>query len=81
MSKPCIQADRITKIEWLLDPDTWIVMKELKVLWEWQLRIESKIDWLDNKFVLRREFQVWLWVLWTISIILGIVATIISFTK
>lgn len=74
MISPCIQWDRLTKIEWLLDPETWIVMEKLKSM-------DKKIDdnhkemkeiiaEIKNSFVLRSEFKVALSVISAIAVII-----------
>lgn len=42
-------TDRILKLEWLLDPETGIVMDKLQKLDESQKRIEDKFDCLLEK--------------------------------
>lgn len=54
MKHICTQADRIQKIESLLDPNTWIVMDKLQKLEDWQKEIVTTIkelvDKLDSKY-------------------------------
>lgn len=38
----------------------------------WFEKIINKIDWLENKYVLRKEFAVWLSVIGAISVLLWI---------
>lgn len=72
------QWDRISKLENLLDPETWIVMTAIQ-------RIEEKIDDFiknsDNKFVLRSEFNAGTKVIWFISTAMWVIAMVIAFSK
>lgn len=81
----CNQVEDVSKLKWLLDPDTWFVMVELKTLKETTQNIEKKLDlfieWADKKFITRVEFDTLTKTFALIAVILWIASTIIAFTK
>lgn len=81
----CNQWDRISKIENLLDPETGIVMDKLKSLAESQDKmnqtLEKFIATVDEKYVKKESFELWMRILWGVSLILGVISAVIAFTK
>lgn len=81
----CSQADRISKIENLLDPEQGIVMDKLHNLELWQERIENKMDKfieaVDARYVKKESFQLAIAVIGAIGALLGLVWYIMAFSK
>lgn len=81
----CSQADRISKIENLLDPEQGIVMDKLHNLELWQERIETKMDKfieaVDARYVKKESFQLAIAVIGAIGALLGLVWYIMAFSK
>lgn len=69
-------SDRILILEWLLNPNTWIVMDRLEKLQEWQERFEKKFDefvkCMPDKFA---DKWVENWVKWVVTLIVWAVIT------
>ena len=78
MTSPCLQADRITKLETTLDLTNKNVMDKIDRIDDKVDALTEKLDWLleklEDKFVLRTEFKVWIGVLSALWLIMSLIA-------